>query len=108
MLACCLIDVEVGLSIVDDDRCGDVVETAKGFADVETGIETGGLVEAGVVWDAIDVALTEGFFEGVAGVVDGAEETPLNEFEVLVDMLFEQLILTELILTGDVLAVFEV
>ena len=35
-------------------------------------------------------------------IVNGLEEFPLNELEVLVDALFEKLILTELKLTGNI------
>ena len=84
-----LIDVKITFGIINHDGRRDFIEAAKGFADVESGIEAAGLVKSCMIWNAINITLAEGFLEGIATIIDRAKEFPLNKREMLVDTLFE-------------------
>ena len=99
--------MQITLGIVDDNGRRDLIVSAESVDNVETCIETGGLVESVTIGHTVDITLAVGFLEGVAIVDHGAEHAPFHDREVLVYALFEDGVLTVLVLAGNIFLLFE-
>ena len=97
-------DVVDRFAVVDSDRSVAVVYFAKRVDDVETSVNLHGRIEAIVVSGIVDIALAIRLFISVDIL---SEHSPLDEGEVLVNLLFKKRIGTVGEAAGDVFLTFE-